>query len=582
MALLRSPRWFSTIWNNSLGTPSRVAASVCAGWALAWAAAATALMVWGYEAPLLPFLNDNQHYFYISERAASGIAPHVSAFDPKTHLSSLLAGGAIWVGRLFGAPAEYSARAFSIAIAATTVGLAWLTARRTTRSLLGGHLAAGAFLGFMDFLYNSAQGGRPKVVLVFFLFATMYAATFARRSFLTGLLAGAAGLCWQPGLVVLGGAGLEALLRKGRWTNVAWLVGGAAVALLAYETYFAWHGALREQWAQSVTFAREYMGARDQGFETIGDAWAHLRRNWGRGFRDFWPPIATMTLVVLAPLLLLFGPRRQWRWLRRRRGWVLWLSAGLVALAFTLRNHQGTPDVFILLPFIAIGFAALTVTALGVLRRLAATVINRRASMVATRVAAVAAAIWLGQHLTVEAAQRTQVYHRMILGGLGFTLADQQLAAEAVEVWLNSGLTVYGVGSTHLFAMIGESNFNQYGLLFKKMGPYLTGHGQHPYIPLRDGEPPDVILISREPFPAFRKWVSRNYQGWTIPVITNRVRQLWVRKPAPGEPPPRGDLPLELVDRVLKAADEIKARRKRIKAEWRGESIEPPVEDVEP
>ena len=74
----------------------------------------------------MALLADNQHYFFIAERAASGVAPHLSQFDPKNALSLLITAAAIKVSRLSGIGDDLAAaRWISILFcSAAVVGLA--------------------------------------------------------------------------------------------------------------------------------------------------------------------------------------------------------------------------------------------------------------------------------------------------------------------------------------------------------------------------------------------------------------------------------------------------------------------------
>ena len=63
----------------------------------------------------LPLTLDNQQYFFIAERAASGVPPHVSLFDSKHQAGMLLSAAAIRVGRGLGLGDVHAARVASIA-----------------------------------------------------------------------------------------------------------------------------------------------------------------------------------------------------------------------------------------------------------------------------------------------------------------------------------------------------------------------------------------------------------------------------------------------------------------------------------
>jgi hypothetical protein len=55
-----------------------------------------------YEPFDRPITIDNQLYFYVAERVAAGVPPHLSLVDHKHALSAMLSGWAMWPGRVFG------------------------------------------------------------------------------------------------------------------------------------------------------------------------------------------------------------------------------------------------------------------------------------------------------------------------------------------------------------------------------------------------------------------------------------------------------------------------------------------------
>src|SRR5262245_17270267 len=75
----------------------------------------------GYRVTRTPIAIDNQTFFYMAERAASGVPPHVSVINHKQALAHLLSAAAIAAGRHFGIDDVYAARTLSIAVGATTV-----------------------------------------------------------------------------------------------------------------------------------------------------------------------------------------------------------------------------------------------------------------------------------------------------------------------------------------------------------------------------------------------------------------------------------------------------------------------------
>lgn len=518
-----------------------------------------------YGAREMPILVDNQHYFYIAERAASGVPPHVSAFDPKHHLSSLIAAAAMRVGRLVGWSDVVASRGASIAMVGIAAGLAWATTRRMSHSPLAAHLAVVTTLGLGEFLYHGVMSGQPKVFLVAFMLATLHA--LARRGwFLAGVWSAAAFLCWQPGLVMLGGALLAAVVsgpRFRRWselfsrarrTQVVRVLCGGLLLVVAYEGYFLLNGALREQVFQAYTFPARYMADRAGGFQGWQASWERLRQSWT--FRFGMHEAGVLSMLTLAGVLIglicaPLGCRRRhpanglrgkpptspWRrylrrlapsaglaaFYRRQPAWVAFGVCGLAALAFTFRNHQGGPDLFFILPFVIVGFP------IGVVAGLRGLFPGRAAALV--YVTALALALVQVRH----GRARHEFYMADLLGSrVKFSLDDQLALAGEVREWRDAGRTVFATGCAHLLAFNDMANFVPYSLLFKTMEGYLTREGASFYLE-RDGELPDIILLSREPFNHFLEWLPQHYRRIKVRRFRAQYITVWVQK---GEPAP--------------------------------------------
>ena len=154
-----------------------------------------------YEPFDRPITIDNQLYFYVAERVAAGVPPHVSLVDHKHALSAMLSGWAMWPGRVFGLDDVYSVRVLSMLFAATLPAALWSVALRLTGRPIVAHIAAFVSLSFDDFFAQAAMGVRPQLFMAVFM-TYSFAALGARRHALAGAAAIASFLCWQPALVV--------------------------------------------------------------------------------------------------------------------------------------------------------------------------------------------------------------------------------------------------------------------------------------------------------------------------------------------------------------------------------------------
>src|SRR5690242_16686624 len=131
---------------------------------VAWAIVA-ALACWRLDPVTRPITGDNQLYFYLAERAASGVAPHVSLVDTKSQLGVLVTAASIAAGRVGGEDDVAASRAASIAFAALAVVLAAELATLLAGSTAAGHIAALALIAARGFADHAAVGSNPKVFL---------------------------------------------------------------------------------------------------------------------------------------------------------------------------------------------------------------------------------------------------------------------------------------------------------------------------------------------------------------------------------------------------------------------------------
>jgi hypothetical protein len=480
-------------------------AGVAVAFALAWGAQCA-------RRPLeLPFTLDNQHYYFVAERAASGVPPHVSHFDSKNALSMLISAAAIRSGRALGVPDALAARAVSmLAVALAAAGL-WALARAAAGGdALAAWLAVLVLLSHGGFLLMGAMGARPKVFLVPFAVATGLAVS-SRRPLWAGAAAAAAFLCWQPALLLLAAAAAPVAVGPRPLRGLALLAAGALAVAAPYHLGFWAAGALPDLVEQTYRFTAVYMS------EAPRDLGSNLARLLGAGGgftpERLWLLGFGLALLALAALGL-HRPRRARALLAARPGLHFALLAGVGTLAFTVYDYGTFVDAFFVLPFVALvdGVAL-------------AWVVRRIRRPWAFRAAA--AAVLVGAALLA--------WRGPLPARVGPTLADQERLGLEVRRLLDEGHPVWAVGCTHLLAFAHADNYVPEGFFFRGMGSYLRDRaGAGGWRPLRDGRMPDVILISR-PFvgsvPEARRWLSAEYRERTpASFAAQGVRVLWRRE----------------------------------------------------
>jgi hypothetical protein len=435
---------------------------------------------------------DNQHYFFIAERAASGVPPHISQVDPKTMLGPMVTALAIKAGRIAGIEDIAAARLVSALVAALSVSLVWWIAWRLSGDPWAAHLAALALLGTWGFMHEAAVGARPKVFLVFFMVAA-HAAAIARRPVLAGLASAAAFLSWQPGALV-GAALFVGIVLEGRRRRDAALFAAAVAAAVAlYEGWFAWQGIVGVQLYQSFVLPTLTDHRIPLLSHTVPLLLSGGRRAWPGAT---WIALACLPVLAWVWLRVLLAPRASLQDARRGNDFVALILALHLGLAWTFYDNQAHPDLLLVQPYLAI-VAGLAVAC--VARRLAEGADpNVSRAFLATALTGVVLAVWGGS-----------ASDRLSAGGL----APQQALSRTVEQLARAYGGVWAVGCTHLLAFVHRDNWTPYGFFFDDVNAELAL--EEDWKPLRGGEMPPIILVSRGFYPGAEQWLTGGYVGIT-------------------------------------------------------------------
>lgn len=478
--------------------------------------AAAVLLCLQYRVQDKPLLADTQHYFYLSERAASGVAPHVSHVDSKTMLSSLITGGAIYTGRQFEIDDVVAAKAASVAFVAGSIALLWLLGFQLGGGWAAAVLCALAGMAMWPLFQEGTMAARPKVFLFFFLLLSLLR-TARRQHFRAGLAGMAAFLCWQPGLLAVGAAGLAALAGEKRWRSALTVVAGAAVGLLAYQGYFWWKGALHEQLYQTFILP----GSTPlSAFDLRSGLYFMLYEG-----RTFLPPGAIVSVIaaVTAVSLLvspIVDPTLALQRARQFPGWLALVAAAVVGVLFTCLDHQGYPDLLLVMPYSAVLAGC---GAAWLLQRMAEPEFRaQRAVMLSLFVALFAKAAYEPSLRYTEVGK--------------YALEDQRRLGHLTSIYLESTDKVWVSGCTHLLAFNRAANHVPYGFFYDDIMRDLDGQE---WRPLRDGEPPEIILISRGIYPEIRRWLLDEYEHVTPKVFSDQQIRVYRRKVVANKPKPQ-------------------------------------------
>ena len=482
---------------------------------LAWMLVAAALCL-RLGPGRLPLSGDNQLYFFASERAASGVPPHLSFVDSKNQLGVLVEAAAIAAGRRLGADDVMSSRAISIAFFAVSVAMAGLLAASIAGGAAAGHLAALALVAARGLANHAAAGSNVKVVLIaFILLAHLAIAAGSSRSagerrlldVVAGLAAGAAFACWQPALIIVVAVCLEASLVRGGGPRRALVVFVSSLgAVAAYELYFALHGTLGEQLHQAFVMP---LGSVHRPAQLLRSLRFVLTEAGGPHGQLRIVPVAFALALGGALVAALRAPRRCLEILRERGGLISFGVAAAATTAFTLYDHQGVPDLFFVDPYFAVAFGVVVTEAV----RLAVPGSARRRT---TTVAALALTVVLVAQLHRDSAERRI---------RPWDLDSQRRLASAVRGYHDQLGSVWAYGALHLLALAHLDNHVALALFYDDVRDLLLPGWR----PLRDGRMPQVIVDSRGLPAGLQGWLASEYREVTAPAFAAQKTSVWRR-----------------------------------------------------
>lgn len=454
---------------------------------------------------------DNRLYFYMAERVAAGVPPHVSAPDVKNQLATVAAGASIAVGRSVGLDDVRSGRLAALATLVAGVCAVGLLVFELGGSVVAAGVGAVSTLASGALVEHTAIGFNPKVLL-FALIAWTNLLIARSRFGAAGVAAAAAMLCWQPAVAVCVAAVVAALVQapRGRRTLRVALGGIAAVAL--YEAYFAWHGALLPQLFQAGVLplgsVHETVDLRE-GLSFV----AFCER---RGLDRFGVPAAAFALFVV-------GCTRSW--LRRSKpagssdaitaaaaapALVAVIVGGLLSVAFTFYDHQAEPDRFLLSAYFATALGMVVDRGMRLVRSLSgpSNVLRIEGALVALLLLLVARTSGTGKQS--ESA-----------------LERQYELGRIVRLYADGYGGVWAFGCSHLLGLAHMTNYHPLGYLWDDLEAYVK---EEPFAPVVDGQLPGVILAGRR-IPG-RDLLVREYTEVSVPALRAERVRLYVRKSA--------------------------------------------------
>ena len=304
----------------------------------------------GFDGPLT---HDLGLFVYGGEQVARGVPPYVEVFNTVGPLADAVPGLAIRLGGLVGLDPVLSARLFFLVLSALCCALVSVLARDTFGSRPAGLLAPAVFLTFECFIELASGGPREKTTMLVFLLTSLIL-TGRRRWLGAGACAALATLTWQPALMVAVVAVAAAALTAGPGRARALLrfVVGGTIPTVVTALYFVQAGAARQAFDGFVVVNLRYT-TQPSIFDdrVLGQLWHDYH------FSLLLVVAGLLSLLVLAGRALpsvVLPPEAP-----STVAWRLTVvgAGGLAAVVWTVCVVNGGPDLFVVLPFAALGAA---------------------------------------------------------------------------------------------------------------------------------------------------------------------------------------------------------------------------------
>ncbi|MEW6208406.1 MAG: DolP-mannose mannosyltransferase [Acidobacteriota bacterium] len=405
-----------------------------------------------------PSTGDSALYDYFAQLITRGGVPYRDVVDIKTPLSTYIGAASIVALEPFGVRDVIAIRFVFIALAAMTVLFTFIVARSYLENARLAVMSAAVLMAFDSFGKTNCSGVQPKTPMILLGLISLWA-IIKDRPFLAGLAGMLSALCWQPGLLFVGAAGLAFSRYLTNWRDgkMLKLLAGAALPLVAMILYFAAQGALRDFYLW--TFHHNYSVYAPHELRTLAGFFKRLGRVLENSYSTerifFYLSIVGFLLVAAREFLkrrsLESAPRHAL------------LIAPTVYFLFCAINLQAGPDLIPLLPFAAIFSSAVFVYWLehtgGAMRR--------ESSKGRAIFEHAAFAVFLGAILILKVADA------FFYIAESPTLAEQDAQVAEVMRQIEPGDEIYVHGQIESLVLSGMTNADKYVLLGRGKDVYL-------------------------------------------------------------------------------------------------------------
>ena len=483
----------------------------------------TVLAMVGYKPLKHAVEGDTAIYDYIAQCILRGQLPYRDIADIKFPGSVYLNALAMGLGSLVGLKDVYALRFMQILEFATLNVFTFLVGMHYLRRRSVGLIAMMIPLMNPFWVKWILAGTQPKLPMMMFGVISLWCLARDKpvRAGVTGMLSC---LCWQPGLLFVGTAGLIAsnYLRSWRDLRAVKVVAGAAIPVLLLFGYFWARGGLDDLWAWTMEYNYSVFGPQARrGF--VG-SWHHLNRVLNRIFTT------EMFLVKLSVIGFLFfvgeriGARLKGRDASYRDGQFrdAIIFPVLVYFAFTMINMQAGPDLIPYIPFIGL-FAGYFFVLVGRLIGL----LIRKPDVRWAAWACGLALLWM----TAVVVKRSAFYRVD-----GYTLKDQYVIYQPYRDFLAADDKLYVHGTVEMLVLYKLQNLNPYIFLdwgADEFAAYKRGTTFEQIVEEMEEQKPRLVMLSRlnkvRKKEAFQKWMKEKYTE------TDVESGIFIRKPEAGE-----------------------------------------------
>jgi hypothetical protein len=304
---------------------------------------------------------DEAMYLYSGQQLAQGIPPYVSIFVLKGPVAPLISGLGASVATLFNLDDVLTVRTTFFVLSCLAVVGIYLLGSTLFESLQTGLIAAFVFIGLRGFGQAATSGPEPKTPMVLFEILSLLL-TVRKRWFWAGVCGSLAFLTWQPMVIYPLITIFLAIIQSEQCEptrNAIRAVSGTLMPIIIVSIYLLYKGALDEFVGNFLFFVHHF----ERNPSSLTD---HLLRPIQIVYKgyDAIPMFLGFLMVVM---MYVWRTRLHEgsvpRLLSEDRFAALVLSFP-VPIIWSVLDFQGLPDLYVLLPYAAMGFGWLLYLAL--------------------------------------------------------------------------------------------------------------------------------------------------------------------------------------------------------------------------